>query len=550
MYFVRGVALLAVLAFSIVVTGCSGGGGGATPPVPLTNQDGSVPASDSTPTDSTGTDSTVASPGVGTLSTVAAPASGWNMHVQGKIVAIISSSEFSIYAGSSVGNLHVYTTSSTTKNYNGLTPKVGVYADVYGNGSAGTYITAVQLTLSSTSTFTTTTTTTTTPTATTSSSVPKHVQTAEYLYSSTEKTTSPATYAPYLTWAYAATGRYGVTQSAGIKTVIYTNLVMPESPSWEYSSISNSYSTVRARNCSGSVITTYGGKGYLQDPRTSSAGSYASSVIKYYVNSVLSANSGYSHPYNLVFVDNAGPLYGASSTPCNYTASTWGSYLDSSLAASGQPVILNTLSTSISNVSTYVQRLKGSNIVGGEYEHCYSDNQWTPEEQAQIQAIALVKSQGKAPGAGFWCYLNGTNASAASSTTLRMFAYASFLLTYDPNYSVFQESFTTPSTFKVMPETGFVPLSPMTTASSITSLLSSSGVYVRRYSSCYYRGVLKGQCEIAVNPTTLTRSVPNPAGLKHRMVISGYGVLDGGTVSFTGTAATSLAPKTAEILLP
>jgi hypothetical protein len=370
------------------------------------------------------------------------------------------------------------------------------------------------------------------------------------LYSTKERSTSPSVYAPYLTWAYAITSRYGITQAAGIKTVIYTNLVMPESPSWEYSSIATTYSAVRARNCSGTITKTYGGKGYLQDPRKSGASTYASAVLLYYVKNVLASNPGYSHPYNLVFVDNAGPLYGASPMPCNYSPSTWGSALDSSLAPSGQPLILNSLSASVSSVPTMVQRLKGSNIVGGEYEHCFNDNQWTAEEQAQILTIAQEKSQGKAPGAGFWCYLDGTKADATTVLPLRMFAYASFLLTYDVRYSVFQESFSTPSTFAVYPETGFVPMGPASIPTSISNLQKSGGVYVQRYSSCYYRGTLKGQCEIAVNPNGYKASVPNPAGLKHRMVISGYGILDGGTVSFTGTAQSSLAPNTAEILVP
>lgn len=380
--------------------------------------------------------------------------------------------------------------------------------------------------------------------------VPPHVQTAEYLWSSTETATSPSVYAPYLTWAYPIYSRFGMTQSAGIKTVFYANPVMPQSNSYEYTDITGTYASVRATDCNGNVITTYSGKGYLADPRLSSATSYMSDVINHYKKTVLNSNPGYLHPWDLAFIDNAGPLYGASATPCNYTTSTWGSALDTDLAASGEPMILNTLSASVSSVPAYVQRLQGPNIVGGMYEECFTNGLWTSEEEAQIQTLALLKSEGKGPGAGFWCYADNTSADAATAITQRMYAYASFLLTYDPNYSVFQESFTTPSTFKVMPESGFVPMQPATTPSSISDLQTASGAYVQQYAYCYYRGSLVGACEIAVNPGTASVTVPNPNNYAHSVVLSGEGVLDGGAVGFGGPAVTSLAPGTAAILVP
>jgi hypothetical protein len=329
--------------------------------------------------------------------------------------------------------------------------------------------------------------------------------------------------------------------------VIYTNPVMPQSGTYEYSEIGGTYSSVRARNCNGNVITTYSGKGYLADPRTSSGASYFKNVISHYVNYVISSNPGSTHPYDLVFVDNAGQLYGTSSQPCNFSPSTWGAAFDTDLQATGQPIILNTLSTSIANMSNQVSWLSASNVTGGEYEHCFTDRQWTAEETAQILALAKDKASGKAPGAGFWCYVDGTTAAGSTVIAQRKFDYASFLLTYDPNYSVFQESFTTPSTFKVYPETGFVPMNPLKTPTQISDLQTSSGAYIRQYGACYYRGSLVGSCEIAVNPTGSTVSLPN--SYPHSMVISGAGILDGGSVTFGGPAISSLAANSAAILI-
>jgi hypothetical protein len=252
-----------------------------------------------------------------------------------------------------------------------------------------------------------------------------------------------------------------------------------------------------------------------------------------------------------MFVDNNGPLYGASTTPCNYSASTWGQAFDNAISTIGQQFVSNSLATTDTAMQTYVNRLAAPNIIGGMFEECFNDGMWTAEEDSQLETVALLKSEGKAPGPGWWCYLDNTSADGTTVLPQRLFAYASFLLTYDPNYSLFQESYSTsPSTFSVFPETGFVPLNPASTPSSVAGLKSSSGAYVQSYSACYYRGGLIGACEIAVNPGSTTVSVPNPAGLSHSMVLSGDGVLDGGSVSFNGAAVSSLGPQTAAILVP
>jgi hypothetical protein len=355
-----------------------------------------------------------------------------------------------------------------------------------------------------------------------------------------------------LTWAYAKGDHYGVVHASGIKTVLYTNPLMPVSGNpYEYPLITGSYTNVQAKDCSSNPVTTYSGTGYLTDVTNPSAGSFVSTVISDYVNNLNYGNPGYLNPFDLIFVDNANSFYGTSAMPCGYTASTWTANMDAALAAEPYPTLINTLSVAEYNIPAKVAGLQGSNIVGGMYEHCYNDGQWTPEEDGQLQALAEIKSQGKGPGPAFWCYLNGTTVDGSTVIPQRLFAYASFLLTYDPNYSVFQESYaSSPSTFKVMPETGFVPLEPASTPASISDLQTAAGAYVQQYAYCYYRGSLVGACEIAVNPGTATVSVPNPKNLLHSVVLSGSGILDGGAVSFNGPQVTSLAPGTAAILVP
>lgn len=498
--------------------------------------------------------STSGSPGI-LSGTTAQTTSTQSAAVTGQIVYASfysSSGGFEVKEGNGT-NVWVYRTSTTQMTYNGLSVKVGTYVSANGTWKNSTTLYASSISLSSTmpSSGSTAAPTTITATPAPSAGVPKHVQTAEYLWSSTETSTSPSVYAPYLNWAYTLNSRAGMTRSAGIKTVLYTSPMMPNSNTYEYNELNGTYAAVKARTCSGTIVKTYSGTGLLADPTRSGTSSYFQNIVNHVTSAVSAANPGYSHPWDLIFIDNDGPLYGASATPCNYSATTWGTAQDSQLATTGQKFILNSLSVADSNVPTYVSRLKGSAIAGGEFEECFMTSLWASEEDAQLQTIALLKSEGKPGGAGFWCYADNTKAAAYTATAQRMYIYASFLLTYDPNYSVFQESFSTPSTFKVMPETGFVPMSPVSVPSAVTGLATSTGAYLQRYNSCYYRGSLIGRCEIIVNPSTTSYvSVPNPWALHHSMVLSGNGVLDGGSVSFSGAVPSRMGPKSGLILTP
>src|SRR5579872_620402 len=377
-----------------------------------------------------------------------------------------------------------------------------------------------------------------------------HVQTATYLWSSTEAATAPTTYAPYLTWAYPLYNNMPATHQAGIKTIVYMDPVMPRPSSYEYTDLSGTYASVRATDCSGNVITTYSGTGLLADPRAPLSSAYYSDIVNWYIRNKLAPYS-YTQDWDAMFVDNNGQLYGASATPCNYTPAAWGQAFDAAISGISQKFITNSLATADSRVQTYVNYLTPSNVIGGEFEECFTNGEWTAEEDSQLETVALFKSEGKAPSPAWWCFVDNSSVDGATVLPLRLFAYASFLLTYDPNYSLFQEAFSTsPSTFQVFPETGFVPLYPASVPSGIAGLQSSTGAYVQSYSACYYRGSLVGACEIVVNPTSSTVSVPNPKGLAHSMVLSGDGVLDGGSVSFSGAAASSLAPQTSAILVP
>jgi hypothetical protein len=149
----------------------------------------------------------------------------------------------------------------------------------------------------------------------------------------------------------------------------------------------------------------------------------------------------------------------------------------------------------------------------------------------------------------FWC-LNRLVGMGYRYKTWRLYTYASFLLSYDPHRAVYQvELATPPSHLNVFPEMLFVPEQPAYTANDVSGYLQSSGVYLRKFRYCYYRGAYKGPCAVAVNPSP-TAAVQTPAGYTRHIVLTGAGVLDGGKLSFETSIPPTMSPVTAEILLP
>ncbi len=385
------------------------------------------------------------------------------------------------------------------------------------------------------------------------SSVPEHVQTAEYLWSSTERAADKSAYAPYLTWAYAVYSQYAEVRRAGIKTVLYVNPFVPEPmEKVEFPKIMR-HPELETMDCTGNAVRAYSGSSYLLDVRKAGATQFAREVVDDYIDDIHEQNPGAGTPIDLLFVDNTNEFYGMQPLPCNFDQKQWTQGVENALSQIRFPMVVNTLTVRPSVVPAKVAVLQGRNIVGVQYERCFADTQWTAEQVAQILTLQLLRRLHKPAGPGFWCYVNGPRGVGTASNVIpqRLFDYASFLLTYDPKYSVYQTAYSSPpSTFKVLPETQFVPMLPVTNATDIEQLRTSGGAYVQQFRYCYYRRKLLGSCEVAVNPNSGTAEVPNEGGYRHSIALSGNGVLDGGTVSFNGTPQDDLAPGTAEILIP
>ncbi len=591
MHTVRALALFGVLGFSILATGCSGGGSGATPPVASDQSPGltglgspgepttsmSTTTSDTTVTgkitwvstsatkfqllessgssiyvyitsgttlnyngltpkigeyaEATGTGSPLTATSV-TLSTspisTSTSTTSSGTTVTGKI-SWVSTSATKFQLQESSGSIYVYLTSSTALHYNGLSLKVGYYASATGSGSP---LTATSVTLSTSPISTTTSTTTTT----TSTGVPKHVLTADYFmgeYGTMSVTPSQA--APYLSWAQTSIADSPAIRSAGIKTQFYVDAGKVYSGNGLTESLPSS---TYAKTCTGTTVTeTEGGHTF---PIVNPNNTTYQSAFGQYVSSVLSRAK-----FDMIFEDNAGALspYATypNGKPCNYTDSSWINGFIAANNTSPLGILSNGLNIFPSSLTTMyapdLGMLQSKMSIGGNMEHCYSDNSqttmsgnsWIHIENTELNVMRQAKY--------FECMARDTY-SASSSIGPRLFTLASFLLSYDPNHAVLGEEYATPSGLHVFPESQLVALNPVVSApSDVSYLRTSTGVYARQYNACYLKGQLVGACVVAVD-----RSGPAAfpySGYTHTLTISGSGILDGGTVSASGPAPPS-----------
>ena len=419
----------------------------------------------------------------------------------------------------------------------------GAQASVTGTGSTATSIQAVEVVV-------TDPTPQASPTPTPTPIAQTHVITADYLGTPWGTTTVTAAQAvPYLTWARTGAGNANAFSAAGLKTQIYAdpNRVQTTDPLFSMLSAAGF-----AQTCSGVDVTDY------FDSVTQYVTNPGSSVLQSAYASLINTETSGVH-FDSIFQDDTGPLSEMTSEtfspslPCNYTDAAW---ISGSIAldnAAPLPVVfngLNVLNGNNPSMSISILGAGSTNTVGGDFEGCYTTTGdaehggwlWLAEENTELQVNALNKQ--------FWCMTENT-ADASQSTAARIYAYASFLLTYNPSLDVLFQLFGTTTGLHVFPEEQLVALDPVVaTPTSVASLQQSSGAYGRQYSECFIAGNFVGACAVAVNPGATSVPFPFPQ-FTHTLTLSGYGVLDGGTLSTQGAAPPEyLGSLQAEIVFP
>lgn len=132
----------------------------------------------------------------------------------------------------------------------------------------------------------------------------------------------------------------------------------------------------------------------------------------------------------------------------------------------------------------------------------------------------------------------------------RLYAYAAWLLTYDPRYSIYLMAVKQSDGDALYPETQLVPLAPRATPRSIDDLRNGS-VYVREFGTCAIASQPIGPCAAVVNPSERQAAdIPRLSGgyAKH-VVLDPQSLYHGGRVRSEPGAPAVLAPQSAAILL-
>ena len=333
------------------------------------------------------------------------------------------------------------------------------------------------------------------------------------------------------------------------------------------------------KDCSGNVLTVYGGRPLLNQSSSTYQTDWANAYNPYF------ATNG----YQFAFYDNGNAwLSRDGGTPCPSDTQLQNGVI-TIIQNSTVPVQYNTgsLIGTRKAPAEAISKAEFDNASNLQYvvsENCYSGEaagearrivgtEWQESEDTELYTPISNRS--------FQC--NSENTTNDGSTLGdRTYAYASFLISFNPQYSAWGSYWclnssdhssggpyndcnytSTGDSIQIMPEVGFVPLYPLvaaptsniTTSSVNTFEEGSTGVYYREYAACYYRGNLIGHCAAVVNISSSTQNLPTfSQSYNHTMTIAGYGEFapspDTGNVSFTGSyAGGTIAATTGKILI-
>ncbi len=216
------------------------------------------------------------------------------------------------------------------------------------------------------------------------------------------------------------------------------------------------------------------------------------------------------------------------------------------LAAAGKPVLINggdprTLGPAYDGAfidlpSVFGQMFEGA--FNNEGHYLYADGQFEREENGLLAVMAHRKLA--------ICMPTGD-----VTPPHRLYAYAAWLLTYDPRYSVFatieQQS---PQHDALYPETALVPLEPRQTPRTLADLRRGE-VFAREFGACAIDGRAIGSCAAVVNASEHGGAMIPPLGVSygHHIELDPQSAFRGGRVRVEAGAPHQLAPETAAILV-
>jgi len=345
--------------------------------------------------------------------------------------------------------------------------------------------------------------------------------------------------AKWVTWARVTYGQSGAAAAAGMKTFYYSN---PNRIGPGDKDLYPDDEAAFAHDCAGNRLKTRRYERYLTDPKSDA-------VRRNWRRSLDSLLRRPGVHIDAVLADNSGELDGIPQPPCNFDQSQYLKDTIELFRSLNFPVFYNALA-SVKRlgghnyaVSPTIALNAAPNVLGGQFEGCYTvQNQlhpkafgslWLVTENSQI----LMEQQKKT----ITCIAMAPHSEG--SADYRLYAYASFLLTYDPNYGMYRTLYRTPSNFQVEPEVQLVPLHPAAELpGDIRDLRLPTGVYAREYKDCYVHGTPVGPCASVVNSDESVSHAFPYSTYHHTLVLQGDGVMDGGTISTTGPNPPSQLP--------
>jgi hypothetical protein len=394
--------------------------------------------------------------------------------------------------------------------------------------------------------------------------VPAHVQTsiqdlcyAAVCWHRSQAAVPLAVLASMVTWAFADARITDEARRAGIRTIAYLDPSIQYDPRRDAAPLATDDESTYLRACDGTRARVRLGDldGSLMDQGSPG---FRTLLARFVAREV-------RPHYDALFADD---VFAATDTFTRVIAAPCGRSFDAerdatfgAWKAAGIPIVFNGLGLAPDDgrVSDHaVAALDGPNVAGGMYEMCLTaydehtdhtlghrrvDAAWRSVQNSHLAAIG----HGKA----FFCFaespLDGASPAGLGD---RMYTYASFLLAYEPRYSVLQEALrSAPSGVPVYPETTLVALAPLATAGGDIDTLRHGGAYVREFARCYVARAPVGACAAVVNPSSTT-TVPWPlSGYRAALQLTGGSIADGGHLQFSAPVPTVLSPAGAAVVL-
>jgi hypothetical protein len=256
-----------------------------------------------------------------------------------------------------------------------------------------------------------------------------------------------------------------------------------------------------------------------------------------------------------VFADDSGDsladdFYGMSA-PASVEITTdaqWQAAMNGMLAAPGVNVIYNGGAVNSGAGPAYAdgEFINQPEVIGQMIEGCFAANgalrtdlysrfQYDADQNLNVHAYHKLAI----------CMPTGALAPAG-----RLYVYAGFMLTYDPQYSVYGMDTVLSDGYAVYPETQLVPQQPLKSASSDVGTLRNGNVYVREFASCAIASSSIGGCVALVNSSASSATIPAlTQSYAHSIVLDSQSLYGGGKAHVVAGTPSSLAPGSAAILV-